>query len=153
MMIVWKIWRLLATRVRQRFLTLLSKWLFYTVILPRCRGSSNITVFAVVLIGLFILGNIAVSAVGIQSRTDLAQRLARLALINVIILFLGGRTNLFADKVLRCSFPNYYLLHRWIGRVTLLEVIVHGSLMCLEIRNIQPLEIAVLSTIPRRHKS
>lgn len=145
-MIVWKLWRLLAVRVRQRLLSFLSKWLFYTVVLPRCRGSSDITVFALLLIGLFVLGNIAVSTIGIQDRTDLAQRVARLALINAIILFLGGRTNLLADKLLQWSIPDYYLLHRWVGRVTVLEVIIHGSLMYLEKRNVQPLEIAVGSS-------
>ncbi|KAI0191362.1 hypothetical protein F4808DRAFT_465410 [Astrocystis sublimbata] len=57
-----------------------------------------------------------------------------LAIINTTLLFLGGRTNPLAD-FLRVPLSTYYLSHHWVGRVAILEGLIHSGLMLTRTRH------------------
>ncbi|KAF1363095.1 hypothetical protein EJ07DRAFT_152612 [Lizonia empirigonia] len=46
----------------------------------------------------------------------------------MVFLYLGGRTNVLVDKFFRLSHTEYWLLHRWLGRLAAAEGIIHGAL-------------------------
>lgn len=57
---------------------------------------------------------------------DLRGRAGSLALANVVpLVLLAGRNNPLI-AILQISFDTYNLLHRWLGRIVILEVLVHG---------------------------
>lgn len=59
--------------------------------------------------------------------TDLCNRTGTISTLNLIPLFLfAGRNNPFI-KLLDISFDNYNLMHRWMGRVVIIEAILHGG--------------------------
>jgi hypothetical protein len=81
------------------------------------------------------MGNIAGSIVAIRNRTELSIRLARLFAINLTVLFVGGRSSFVIDRVLRWPMAEYYLFHRWVGRISLIEALVHGVLQSVGSRS------------------
>ena len=85
------------------------------------------------LLGYFTL-NIATGLVRIHWHmdktvwlNDLCNRFGTLATVNLIPLFvLAGRNNPLI-RLLDISFDNYNLLHRWIGRIVVVEAFLHGA--------------------------
>ena len=132
--ISWRLYRFLMARARDHVFSVLSKWLVYTVILRRVNGSSDITVAMAFAILCMLVGNVVSTVIAVTSQADLSIRLARLCLTNLVVLFFGGRTNFIADKILRLSHNDYYLVHRWIGRICVLEGLIHGVLSALQRR-------------------
>jgi hypothetical protein len=133
-LLMWRLSQFLTTQARQHIFSIFSKWILYTVVFLRMNGSSDVTVMACFLILLFITANIVGTFLGIQSQPELSLRLARMCLTNTAILFLSGRSNLLVDKVFRISITEYHLLHRWIGRITVIEGLTHGTLSILQAR-------------------
>lgn len=133
--ILWRAYQLLTLKARERLFSIFSKWAFYTIIVPRQKGSSDVSVIAGCLILLMFMGNIAGSIVAIRNRTELSIRLARLFAINLTVLFVGGRSSFIIDKILRWPMAEYYLFHRWVGRISILEALVHGILQSAESRS------------------
>jgi predicted ferric reductase len=88
--------------------------------------------FHTLLLGLYLASNLAYSITlnysGHTRHQVLAQlrgRTGTLSVINMVPLFvLAGRNNPLI-KLLRVSFDTYNLLHRWIGRMVVIEAIVH----------------------------
>ncbi|KAF2278976.1 uncharacterized protein EI97DRAFT_224567 [Westerdykella ornata] len=145
LILLWKAWNLIVLRARERFLSVVSRWLFYTVVFPRARGSTDATIFSVALAILFAVGNIVGSTLAVQTKAELSMRLARLSILNMVVLFVGGRTNIVIDKLLKWTITEYSFLHRWIGRVSLVEALLHGLLYYLDRRSINAYEISLLA--------
>ena len=83
------------------------------------------------LLLLFLVAQIAFmtildySQVREATLAELRGRSGHLAVMNMIALFiLAGRNNPFI-RVLRVSFDSFNLFHRWIGRMIVLESIIH----------------------------
>jgi len=123
---LWQISRLLADRAGEVCVAFTRKWLSYTLVTTRRGGSSGLSVGAGILITSYVVANVACSAVGVSTRAQLARRLGTLFVVNAVPLYLGGRTNLVLDRVLRYGTTDYGLMHRWVGRVCVVEGIVHG---------------------------
>lgn len=60
---------------------------------------------------------------GFSTRTSL------LACINLVPLFSGGRTSLIVDRVLGIRKSRHDLFHKWLGRIFVVEGIIHGSII------------------------
>ncbi|KAF4635913.1 hypothetical protein G7Y89_g2189 [Cudoniella acicularis] len=90
--------------------------------------------FHTILIIIFILSNISFCAVLDYSRSDkwsiiaeLRGRSGVLAVVNMVALIIfAGRNNPFIP-LLQISFDTYNLMHRWVGRMVVVEVIVHTT--------------------------
>jgi len=88
--------------------------------------------FHTVLLLLYILSNVAYCSILEYHQKDRAALLAEvrgrtgvLAVVNMIPLFiLAGRNNPLIS-MLRVSFDTHNLLHRWVGRVVVLESVAH----------------------------
>jgi hypothetical protein len=96
----------------------------------RLTDSLDMTIIASSIIIMFIVANIVSYVISIYNILDLSSRLARIAVTNLIILYLEGSSTLLADKGIRILNDEHYLLHRWIGRVTVVEGLAYG-IFCL----------------------
>jgi hypothetical protein len=86
---------------------------------------SSITFLEALLFSLYLVANGVLMVVGIHwSFTAFATRAGALSAVNMIPLFLGGRTNYLADS-LGIPLHTYYLAHHWIGRVVILQSLLH----------------------------
>ena len=123
---VWKAFRLVDPPTRRLIFSFLRKKLLYPLVLQRQKATSNINVFAFLRIILVVAANITACTLKISDRTELAKRCGTLFMINVVPLYLGGRTSLLVDRVLRLPLSEYSLIHRWIGRICVVQGLVHG---------------------------
>ena len=80
----------------------------------------------------FLLG------IGINDWAALEQRAAAIASANLMLVFLGGRTNSLSDFA-QISLPTYLFGHRWIGVVATCEAMVHSGLALARRQNLDAL--------------
>jgi hypothetical protein len=80
----------------------------------------------------FLLG------VGINDWAELEQRAAAMASANLMLLFLGGRTNALSDFA-QIPLSTYFFGHRWIGIVTTCEAMAHSGLALSHHQNLDAL--------------
>lgn len=142
--LVLRLAQLLTFHARERLFSTFSKWVLYTLVWPRAKGSSDLSVLAAAAITLFLVGNIIGSVLAIRGRAELSLRLARLCTMNMTILFLGGRTSFILDKIFQLSMTEYYSIHRWVGRISIAEGLLHAILNILQSRStIRSIELSV----------
>ena len=114
-----------ARRVSTRFV---HKQLAYPVLLTRPTGSLDVTRLEGLFIVLYVAVNATCAAYDIEGRSEFSVRLSRLCVTNMVLLYLGGRTNLFLDFAFRLPARRLQLIHHWIGRVCAVEGVIHGVL-------------------------
>ncbi|KAI9853593.1 MAG: hypothetical protein M1824_001086 [Vezdaea acicularis] len=98
---------------------------------------------------LYIIANIFCNTVGVKSSVQFGKRAGVLAVINMTPLLLGGRTNIFVYLV-GLRYTNFANIHRWVGRVSALQGVVHGIIYLLlpgRKGSITYREITLISTI------
>lgn len=109
---------------RIRFLL---KFISYPLIVPREYWSS-VTLAEAFLFLVYLLTNGLGLGPFPASREDFALRTGSLAAVNLIPLFLGGRTNPLAS-LLNIPVHSYYLVHHWVGRTAILLALAHFFLV------------------------
>jgi hypothetical protein len=140
----WRLSQYLTTQARERVFSTFTKWAVYSVVTRRLNGSSDVTIVAGFVILLLIVANVVGSAVFIRTRAELSLRLAKLSVANSAILYLGGRSNILLDKVFRLSYTKQQLMHRWIGRITVIEGLIHGIFEISQLRSaVNPIDLSV----------
>lgn len=88
--------------------------------LSRGRWSAfTVTLLDVAVLVAFLGGNALLAAV------TLRRGLAHVAIVNLVPLFLGGRTNFLLD-FLGIPLHVHQLAHHWLGRVAVLQATLHG---------------------------
>jgi hypothetical protein len=103
------------------------KYFLYPQIHPLLRGNKKITRFDLILITSFIIGNILCITINVKNNLELANRAAVLSIINFIPLFFGGRINSIFSRY-GFSYNTYNRVHRYLGRVGIIESIIHASI-------------------------
>ncbi|KAJ4196919.1 hypothetical protein NW759_016376 [Fusarium solani] len=88
---------------------------------PRVSGSQLSILILYLAINGILLG------VGIDTLLELERRAAAIASANLMLVFLGGRTNPLAD-FMQVPLASYYFGHRWIGIVATCEALLHSGL-------------------------
>jgi hypothetical protein len=130
-LLLWRCYRLLNARTRTIILLFIRKQLLYRLIYRRRNSSDDVNVLSLFNICLLVAANITACALKIRDRGELARRCGRLFLVNMVPLFLGGRRSLLADQILRIHSSEQSLLHRWMGRVCVLQGLVHATISTL----------------------
>tara|TARA_R110002060_G_scaffold32988_4_gene43708 strand:+ start:1270 stop:1782 length:513 start_codon:yes stop_codon:yes gene_type:complete len=118
---------IISVLLKTRIQFMLLKHLVYPMFLNR-KYWGGVTRFHGSLIGSYIVLNGFCMGLGIRSTTDLLLRSGTMASINLIPLFLGGRTNMLSD-FMGISLHSYYLAHHWIGRIVILQSLIHVGLV------------------------
>ncbi|CAK7202011.1 hypothetical protein SEUCBS139899_004729 [Sporothrix eucalyptigena] len=89
------------------------------------QGSDRAAWIDYAVLFLFLLANVLVLAIRNGGAAGFVRRSASLALANLVPLFLGGRINSVAD-VFGLRLRTFRRLHRWLGRVAVVEGLVHA---------------------------
>jgi hypothetical protein len=86
------------------------------------------TLAVTVLAAVYVAINALWIALGTNSAEGIGQRAGALAFFNLLPLLAGTRFGVSAD-MLGISLRTYQRVHRWIGRTSAAEVVVHGSIL------------------------
>jgi predicted ferric reductase len=78
---------------------------------------------------IFLTGNVVCVAIGSRDSTVI-RRLAIMSVINLVPLALGGHMNFIASRC-RIRPQNYERMHRWVGKVAILEGLIHSVMAAL----------------------
>ena len=113
---------------RRRVERVLRKYTSQSLIWPRRNGSTDLNVAAALGLLALAAGNITACAVGVRNLGQLVARLGVVSTVNLVPLYLGGRTSIFADRICGLSLTTSGIIHRWLGRICLLEAFAHGFL-------------------------
>lgn len=90
------------------------------ILVPRGSWSSvTVSVLDAIVLALFLAANALLSLI--------SQNIAKLAIVNLLPLFLGGRTSFQADY-LGVSLPVYQSAHHWVARVFTVQALLHCGL-------------------------
>ena len=119
--LMWSLIRVVHTYATFYFL----KYVFYPQIHRYFRGSSKTTCFDATLIVVFLASNVVCVVIGVGDATTLSKRMGQMSTINLIPLALGGHMNVIVNL---CGVrpENYQRMHRWLGRVAIVEGLVHS---------------------------
>ncbi|KAF2727578.1 hypothetical protein EJ04DRAFT_594415 [Polyplosphaeria fusca] len=124
--LLWKLSQLISPTTRWKILFFLRKRLLYSLVLRRRKGTSEITVSSFLGVAVIVAANVTASTIKLRDRTEFAKRCGTLFLINLVPLYLGGRSSIIVDRILRVPCSQYLLLHKWLGRICVIQGIVHG---------------------------
>ncbi len=129
-LVVLVVWNLAARTAvwRKRGISVLRKRLSQGVIAARPAGTNSVNLSACAGIILLTAANILACVFGVSSRNHLARRVAAISLFNLVSLMAGGRTNLLADSILGVSLQSYGTVHRWLGRICVIQALLHAGL-------------------------
>ncbi|KAB5528998.1 hypothetical protein GE09DRAFT_1041919 [Coniochaeta sp. 2T2.1] len=92
----------------------------------RLRIFNGFTRLELILLSFYISGNGAALSIQIARGASVASSTVLAAIINLLPLLFGGRTNRIADAI-GLSRPSYYVAHHWMGRVAILEALIHAA--------------------------
>lgn len=116
----------IGQQLRQVYARLVQKRLDHPLITTRPQGSTNISRLDSIFIISFIAANAVCLALRIQDKAQLVTRSSQLFSINAILLYLGGHTSLYADRIFQLRLEKYSLMHRWTGRICIAEATLHA---------------------------
>lgn len=123
------------------FFVLASRRVRYPLLIQR-RYWMSITWFECAVLLIVLGGNLfALFYEFPETPASFGRRAAVVAAINMVPLFLGGRTNLVADS-LRIPLSTYYIFHHWIGRIAILQCMVHSALVLNRLGSIEKTALA-----------
>ncbi|KAH0545347.1 hypothetical protein FGG08_000646 [Glutinoglossum americanum] len=84
---------------------------------------------AIVLLAYVVVNGICMG-IGVRNTKDLMLRSGMMASVNIVPLFLGGRTSFLANGI-GIPLHTYYLAHHWVGRTAIIQGLLHASLAIL----------------------
>jgi hypothetical protein len=108
------------------FNTIRRRLLHTLVTRRRLNGSTNLTVFCSILLLMFAVANLIALFIQYKGRLDLTERAGWLSLINLTILIFGGGSSLLTEHFLGLPLYLSSTIHRWIGRLCLVHILVHS---------------------------
>jgi len=108
---------------------LLWHWARYSLLIRRRRFWMSITWLEGVGISLLFAVNLFALFYSFSSTelVSFGRRAAVVSVINMVALFLGGRTNPLMD-LLGIPLSTYYVFHHWMGRIVVLGCAIHSIL-------------------------
>ena len=105
----------------------ISKCMVYPLVIQR-RYWASITVAHAIFLLAYAITNGVCMGIAVKNSKDLMVRSGMMAMINLVPLFLGGRTSALADRLLGIPLHTYYIAHHWIGRVAVIQGVLHAIL-------------------------
>lgn len=117
-------WHLAASglRARKRVKSWVHKNICQTVVTKRRRGSTDYTVASTLAIVALLCGNGVATFYRASDQQRLETRLGELASLNLVPLFLAGRSMLVVQVLCGISTRQYSILHRWLGWICVAQL-------------------------------
>ncbi|KAI3326655.1 hypothetical protein HD806DRAFT_520419 [Xylariaceae sp. AK1471] len=125
-----------------RLVVCFARYVRYPLFMRRSDNRMSITRLELLVFIIYLASNTVLLTLWNRGVEDVQRRTALLAIINTTLLFLGGRTNPLAD-FLRVPLSTYYLSHHWVGRVAILEGLIHSAFMLTRARHDQTTYISL----------
>jgi hypothetical protein len=113
-------------RFYNRLYIFILKNFIYAIFMER-RYWNSVTLIQAAFILLYVTGNGVCMGIGVRNVSDLMIRSGKIALVNMIPLFLGGRRRFVAGQ-LGVPLHVYYLAHHCVGRMAILQGVLHAIL-------------------------
>ncbi|KIW79846.1 hypothetical protein Z517_06461 [Fonsecaea pedrosoi CBS 271.37] len=110
----------IGTHVKRQFL----KHVYYPQIPKALRGSEKTTRFDLLLTIIFLIGIVCSTTIRVEDTAGLRRRSGVISIINLIPLFGGAHMN-FLTNACGIRLDVYRRIHRWLGRVAVVEGLVH----------------------------
>jgi hypothetical protein len=135
-------------RFRGPILLFTTKTLSYTFVLGRHAWVGPWTVAATVAQSMYIIGNIISISLGVSSLSEVALRAGKMALVNLIPLFLSPHLGTLAD-FFGISLRSFRKVHGSVGVMSFVLTLVHVCIMLFqsEQRDLYTLMVVLLSTL------
>ena len=124
-LVLYQTLKIINRQVQNLCIPFILKHISYPLVLVRRRGTSNMSRLHLIYLTIYITANVLCSAIGVSNWASFGERVGHLAMVNIIPLCVGGRTNLIAN-LFHLPLSEYGLMHRWIGRVCVMEGITYG---------------------------
>ena len=102
----------------------LRKHITYPQIHRYWRRSGKVTRLDLLVLFTFLAGNALCLAINVKGVPEFIERLGLISIINLIPLSLGANMNLIVS-LCGIRLPTYAKLHRWLGRVAIVEGLIH----------------------------
>jgi hypothetical protein len=115
-----------ASRLRGSIVFTFLRLLGYPLLVKTHRAARNMTRYQALTITIYWILNGLAMGLNIQSFTQFRDRVGTLSAINAIPLFLG-RSNLLLT-ILGFSPGTLWISHHWIGRLSILQAVIHSSI-------------------------
>jgi hypothetical protein len=126
LLLSWKVYRLIDIATQRTIIQYARKRLLYTLIYRRRASSDDINALSLFNICFLLAANVTACGLKINKRTELAKRCGSLFLVNIIPLLLGGQRSFLTDRLLPVQSSEQSLLHRWMGRICVVQGLVHS---------------------------
>lgn len=117
----------IAARFKNHFRSLI----LYPLILQRNKHTGSVNRLDLISLFVFLGANVVALIWPPNDHDALSRRASLLSLLNLIPLFLGGKTNPLMSFV-GLSLQKYYFAHHWFGRVAAVEGLIHAGLSLYE---------------------
>ena len=102
----------------------------YPLVISRNGYTGSISRLEVIYLTVYLATNGLVLGYSVRDRSSLSKRAAFAALVNLVPLYFGGRTNPLMSFI-GFPLPHYYLAHHWFGRVAIIEALIHAVISLL----------------------
>lgn len=123
------------------FFVLVSRRVRYPLLIQR-RYWMSMTWFECAILLVVLGGNLFALFYAVpEAPVSFGRRAAVVATINMVPLFLGGRTNLVVD-FLRIPLSTYYIFHHWIGRIAIIQCMLHSAIVLNRLSSIEQTALA-----------
>lgn len=99
----------------------------YPLIIARNRYTGSLSRLEAIYLTVYLATNGLVLGYSVRDRFILSKRAAFAALVNLVPLYFGGRTNPLMSFI-GLPLPLYHFAHHWFGRVAILEALIHAAL-------------------------
>lgn len=100
------------------------KYMIYPQIHRYLRRSGKVTRFDLLVLLAFLVGNALCLAINVKGIPEFTKRSGLVSIINLMPLSLGATMN-FIISLCGISLPAYAKIHRWLGRVAIVEGLIH----------------------------
>jgi hypothetical protein len=91
------------------------------------RNWANVTYIEAAVLLIYITANVVFVFADKSQASNLMLRSGLMSAVNMIPLFLGGRTSALADR-LGIPLHTYYVAHYWIGGMVIAQALLHAGL-------------------------
>jgi hypothetical protein len=118
----WRLLRIIYYHWRPKL-----KYVCYAILVRR-RYWGSVTWLQSILLSGYVIANGFAMGLDIHNIQDLIRRTGLMATVNMVPLFLGGRTSVLA-QFMGISIHSYYLFHHWIGRIVAIQGMLHFGLL------------------------
>jgi hypothetical protein len=104
----------------------LRKHITYPQIHRYLRRPGNVTRLDLLVLSTFLVGNAVCLSINVKGVPEFIERSGLISIINLMPLSPGANMNLIVS-LWGIRLPTYAKLHRWLGRVAIVEGLIHAT--------------------------